>query len=115
MRYINFDQTAVFKKLEEHSKKTFFLTKNLDAKRVEQCTLQMAASLKYSWAAKAADEQCVKLLQELADEQELIEKYKAILNGEVMNTGEKRKVLHHLSRGEQGQPVIENGKNIGEF
>ena len=115
MRYINFDKTAVFKKLEEHSKKTFLLGKNLDAKRVEQCTVQMAANLKYSWAAKTVDEQCIKLLQELADEQELIEKYKILLNGEVMNTGEKRKVLHHLSRGEQGQPVIENGKDIGEF
>ena len=32
-----------------------------------------------------------------------------------MNTGEKRKVLHHLLRGEHGNPVIENGKNIGDF
>jgi glucose-6-phosphate isomerase len=54
-------------------------------------------------------------LQELADEQELIGKYKALLNGEMYNTGEKRKVLHHLLRGQQGQPVIENGKNIGDF
>jgi glucose-6-phosphate isomerase len=61
------------------------------------------------------DEQCVKLLQELADEQQLIAKYKLLLDGEMMNTGEKRKVLHHLLRGEQGKPVVENGKNIGEF
>jgi glucose-6-phosphate isomerase len=75
----------------------------------------MSAGLKYSWAAKAVDGECVKLLQGLADEQELIAKYKALLDGEMMNTGENRKVLHHLSRGEQGQPVIQNGKNIGEF
>jgi glucose-6-phosphate isomerase len=75
----------------------------------------MAAGLKYSWAAKAVDEECVKLLQAAADEQELIVKYKALLDGQMMNTGEKRKVLHQLSRGQQGQPVIENGKNIGDF
>jgi glucose-6-phosphate isomerase len=75
----------------------------------------MAAGLKYSWAAKAVDEECVKLLQTAAEEQELITKYKALLDGQMMNTGEKRKVLHQLSRGQQGQPVIENGKNIGDF
>jgi glucose-6-phosphate isomerase len=75
----------------------------------------MASGLNYSWAAKIVDEKCVKLLQELADEQELIAKYKAVLDGEMMNTGEKRKVLHHLTRGELGKPVIENGKNIGDF
>jgi len=32
-----------------------------------------------------------------------------------MNTGENRKVLHQLLRGEQGLPVLENGKNIGDF
>jgi glucose-6-phosphate isomerase len=75
----------------------------------------MAAGLKYSWAAKSVDGETVKLLQELAAEQELIAKYKALLDGEMMNMGEKRKVLHHLSRGQQGNPVVENGKDIGEF
>jgi len=75
----------------------------------------MAGGLSYSYAAKAVDDKVLKLLQSLADEQELIGKYKALLDGEVINTGEKRKVLHQLSRGEQGKPVIENGKNIGEF
>jgi len=115
MRYNNFDKTAVFKKLEEQAKEVLILKDLLDAKRVEKCVVPMAAGLKYLWAAKAVSDHTVKLLQELADEQELIEKYKAILNGEMMNTGEKRKVLHHLTRGQQGQPVIENGKNIGDF
>ena len=114
MQYNNFDKTAVYKKLGQAATAFDFRSK-LDAKRVEQCVVPMASGLTYSWAAKAVDEQTVKLLQELADEQELIAKYKALLNGEMMNTGEKRKVLHHLTRGEQGQPVIENGKNIGDF
>jgi glucose-6-phosphate isomerase len=115
MQFINFDKTGAFKKLSEHAKTGFLFTDKLDAKRVEKCIVPMAAGLKYSWAAKAVDEECVKLLQTAADEQELIAKYKTLLDGEMMNTGEKRKVLHHLSRGQQGQSVIENGKNIGDF
>ncbi|MDR0322966.1 MAG: glucose-6-phosphate isomerase [Treponema sp.] len=114
MKFNNFDKTDAYKKLNKQPVSFDFKNK-LDAKRVEECRIPMAAGLKYSWAAKAVDEQTVKLLQELADEQELIAKYKALLNGEMMNTGEKRKVLHQLSRGEAGQPVIEDGKNIGEF
>ncbi|MDR1837134.1 MAG: glucose-6-phosphate isomerase [Treponema sp.] len=114
MQYLNFDKTESYKRLAEHARVAFDFGK-LDAKRVGQCIVPMAAGLNYSWAAKSVDEQGVKLLQILADEQELVAKYKALLNGEVMNTGEKRKVLHHLSRGEQKQPVIEDGKNIGDF
>jgi glucose-6-phosphate isomerase len=116
MKFNNFDKTAVYKHLAEHAKTAAFDFKNkLDAKRVGECITPMAAGLKFSWAAKAIDEQTGKLLQELTNEQELIAKYKALLNGDVMNTGEKRKVLHHLLREEQGQPVIEDGKNIGDF
>ena len=44
----------------------------------------------------------------MADEQQLIEKYSALLQGEKINTGEDRHVLHHLTRGEYGL-------NIGQF
>ncbi|MDR0316166.1 MAG: glucose-6-phosphate isomerase [Treponema sp.] len=117
MNYIDFDKTAVYGKLEEHAAAfgSFDFNALLDAARVEKCRTPMAAGLCFSWAAKALDDEALKLLQALATEQELIAKYKALLDGEVMNTGEKRKVLHQLSRGEQGKPVIENGKNIGEF
>jgi glucose-6-phosphate isomerase len=32
-----------------------------------------------------------------------------------MNTGEKRRVLHHLLRGQLGKQVIHEGKDLGEF
>jgi glucose-6-phosphate isomerase len=115
MKYLNFDKTAIYTKLKGQAGTAFDFNNKLDAKRVEQCLISMAGGLSYSWAAKPIDEQTVKLLQELVIEQELIEKYKALLNGEMINTGEKRKVLHHLLRGEQGQPVTEDGKNIGDF
>jgi len=116
MQFNNFDRTKAYEKLTEYSKNTSFnYRRKIDAKRVGECVIPMAAGLKYSWAAKAVNEECVIFLQELANEQELIAKYKALLDGEVINTGEKRKVLHHLLRGELGQPVIEDGKNIGDF
>jgi glucose-6-phosphate isomerase len=116
MKYMNFDKTAAFKKLAEYAKNTNFnFKRKLDAKRVGECVVPMAAGLNYSWAAKAVNEECVLILQELANEQELIAKYKALLNGEMMNTGEKRKVLHQLLRGEQCEPVMEDNKNIGDF
>ncbi|MDR2718872.1 MAG: glucose-6-phosphate isomerase [Treponema sp.] len=117
MQYTNFDKIAAYRQLADYAAawKGFDFRTALDAGRVRQCQTPMAAGLCYSWAAKAVDAGALKLLQALVDEQELIAKYKALLNGEVINTGEKRKVLHQLLRGEQGQPVIENGKNIGEF
>ncbi len=117
MQYNNFDKTAAYKQLADYAAgwKGFDFRACLDAARVGQCKAQMAGGLSYSFAAKAVDDKVLKLLQSLADEQELIGKYKALLDGEMINTGEKRKVLHQLTRGEQGKPVIENGKNIGEF
>ncbi|MCL2411561.1 MAG: glucose-6-phosphate isomerase [Treponema sp.] len=121
MQYVNLDKTTVYKRLLEYAKtSTFNFSEKLNADRVKKCVAPMAAGLVYSWAAKSVDEETVKLLQELSCEQGLIAKYKALLNGETMNTGENRKVLHHLLRGELGQPVVESansvgGKNIGEF
>jgi glucose-6-phosphate isomerase len=117
MQYNNFDKTAAYKQLADYAAawKGFDFRTGLDAARVGKYQTQMAGGLNYSYAAKAVDDNALKLLQSLADEQELIGKYKALLDGEVINTGEKRKVLHQLSRGEQGKPVVENGKNIGEF
>jgi len=122
MRYTDFDKTAAYRQLADYAAawkgaacSGFDFKATLDAGRVQQSQVPMAAGLTYSWAAKAVDAGALKLFQSLADEGELIAKYKALLNGEVINTGEKRKVLHHLTRGEQGQPVIENGKNIGDF
>ena len=117
MTFIDFDKTGAYRELEKCAAafKKFDFSAVLNAERTEKCRCAMAAGLTYSWAAKAVDDAVLAKLQALSDEQELIAKYKAVLDGEIMNTGEKRKVLHHLSRGEQGSPVIENGKNIGEF
>ncbi|MDR2951767.1 MAG: glucose-6-phosphate isomerase [Treponema sp.] len=115
MQFINLDKTAAYKKLADHAALAFDFRSMLDSDRVGRRVVPMAAGLCYSWAAKAVDDETAALLQELAREQELTAKYQSLLDGDAVNTGEKRKVLHHLLRGEQGKPVIENGKNIGAF
>ena len=66
------------------------------AKRVAEYSVPMACGMKYNFAAKAVDDKALEVLQELADEHQLIDKYKELLNGAVINTGEKRLVLHQL-------------------
>jgi hypothetical protein len=42
-------------------------------------------------------------------------KYFVVYNGEVVNTGEKRMVLHQLTRGQLGKDVIADGVNKRDF
>jgi glucose-6-phosphate isomerase len=122
MNFIDFDKTAAFRTLAALAPggKGFDFRSRLDAGRVESCQTPMASTLRYCWAAKAVDGPVLEALRALAEEQELIPKYRALLEGEIMNTGEKRKVLHQLLRSQDGKaltgkPVIFDGRNIGAF
>ena len=85
------------------------------AERVAKYTVPMARGMQYNFAAKAVDDHALEVFQELADEQQLIDKYKALLGGEVINTGEKRLVLHQLCRGQLAGDVIADGVNKRDF
>ena len=85
------------------------------AKRVAEYSVPMAAGLKYNYAAKQVNEQILSVLSDLAKEAQLVEKFEALYNGEVVNTGEKRMVLHHLTRGQLGKDVMADGKNKRDF
>ncbi|GHU43288.1 glucose-6-phosphate isomerase [Spirochaetia bacterium] len=117
MNWNNFDKTKSYKQLLKVANKyrNFDFKKTLDATRVQSANVPVAAGLTYNWAAKPVDWALIALLQETANEQEIIAKYKALLDGGVINSGEKRKVLHQLLRGQLGADVTEKGKNIGEF
>ncbi len=91
------------------------LAESLDGARVASYSCPMAAGLVYNYAAKQVNEPILTVLAELAAEQQLVEKYKALLDGDVINTGENRKVLHQLSRGQQGRDVMFEGKNLRSF
>ena len=85
------------------------------AKRVAEYCVPMACGMKYNFAAKSVDDKILAVLQELADEAQLTEKYAELYNGAVINTGEKRLVLHQLCRGQQGGDVIADGVNKRDF
>ena len=85
------------------------------AERVAKYSVPMACGMKYNYAAKAVDDTAIDVLQELSDEHQLIDKYKALLSGEVINTGEKRLVLHQLCRGQLAGDVIADGVNKRDF
>ena len=75
-------------------------------KRIQEYSIPMAEGLTYNYAAKQVNEQILKTLQDLSDEAQLLEKFEALYNGEVVNTGEKRMVLHQLTRGQLGKDVF---------
>ncbi len=85
------------------------------AKRVHDYQLPMAGGLSYNYAAKRVDDQILADLCALAKEAQLSEKYQALLNGEIVNTGEKRRVLHQLTRGQQGASVEVDGVDKRAF
>ncbi len=111
------DKSASFDKLRSLAPigKSFDFSTVLTGERVRAFQAEMAGGLRYSWAAKSVDDTVLAELQNLAREQQVIEKYTALLDGEIMNTGEKRRVLHQLTRGRAGKPVSEDGKDLGAF
>lgn len=85
------------------------------ADRIAKYSIPMGGNLTYNYAAKQVNEQILKTFAELAEEQQLVEKYQELLNGEIINTGEKRMVLHQLTRGQLGKDVMADGVNKREF
>ncbi len=118
MQWKNFDELVTYKKLDSMREVVDIkeeMSGESGAARVEKYKVKMAADMVYSYAAKTVDDKLLNILQELADEAELIEKYRELYNGAVINTGEKRLVLHHLCRGQLGDDVIADGVNKREF
>ena len=85
------------------------------ASRVAKYNVPMAEGLSYNFAAKAVDDEVLETLGELAAEAQLTEKFEALYNGEVINTGEKRRVLHQLTRGQLGDKVVVDGTDKRDF
>ena len=85
------------------------------AERVKNYSIPMADGFSYNYAAKAVDDDVLDALVKLAKEAQLAEKFKALYNGEVVNTGEKRLVLHHMTRGQLGDAVNADGVDKRAF
>ncbi len=113
IEFKDFHSLESFQKLHDHrgGKVAALLT----AEAVQKAQIPLGGGLQYNYAAKGADLALLEDLQVLAEEQQLIEKYRALLAGEVINTGEKRRVLHHLTRGELMGKVEHLGRDQGAF
>lgn len=85
------------------------------AERVRKYSVPMSSGCVYHYAAKSVNDTILAGLSKLADEAQLVDKFAAVYNGEVINTGEKRLVLHHLTRGQLGENVEADGVNKREF
>ena len=85
------------------------------AERVKKYSVPMAEGMVYNYAAKQVDDKVLEALAKLAEEAQLTEKFEALYNGEVINTGEKRMVLHHMTRGQLGEAVTADGGDKRAF
>lgn len=85
------------------------------AKRIADFSIPMSSGLTYNYAAKEVNRQILSIFKSLVKEASLIEKFAALYNGEVVNTGEGRMVLHHLTRGRLGKDVFDGSVNKRNF
>ena len=112
-KYVNLDKTAAYNRLKQCVKPS--LKALLSVERIKKNEIKAGGGLVYNYSAKAVTDEIVDILAELSLEQELIQKYMAILSGKRMNTGENRMVLHQLTRGQTIAPVVEDGSDLGAF
>ena len=113
----NMDTLAAYQELQAAEKVNLaaVMSGENGAERVKNYTVPMGEGLSFNFGARPVDDKVLALLADFAKEQQMTEKYAALYNGEVINTGEKRRVLHQLCRGQLGDDVIADGVNKREF
>ena len=114
----NLDTLEAYKALEASGHRVDLknvLAGEAGGERVKKYSVPMACGLAYNFAAKQVDDEVLGMLADLAKESDLAGKFEELYNGAVINTGEKRLVLHHLTRGQLGDDVIADGTNKREF
>jgi len=114
LEWKNLNDTDAFTQLRR-TDTLFNPADDLTAERVNSWEVSAVAGITFYYGASMLTETDLDRLQALADEQDLIAKYRAVLNGERINTGEDRRVLHQLTRGQLGEDVVENGENLRSF
>ncbi len=91
------------------------LSEKLDASRIAGRVITAGGGLSYSYAAMDVSDETIRQLGVAASELGLIDQFRELATGAVMNTGEKRMVLHHALRGSPTGPVIVDGKDYTGF
>ena len=85
------------------------------AQRVRNYTAPVGGGMDFNYGARPVDDTILENLAAFAEEAQLIEKFEALYNGAVINTGENRLVLHHLCRGQLGENVVADGVDKRAF
>ena len=113
----NMDTLASYAELQQCGKVDLkaAMTGENGAQRVKGYTVPMGAGMHFNYGARPVDDAILDVLAKFAEEAQLTEKFAALYNGEVINTGEKRKVLHHMCRGQLGDAVMADGVDKREF
>ena len=113
----NLDKLASFEELKKVERVNLaeVMSGENGAERVKSYSVPMAEGLAYNYAAKQVDDQVIDALEKLAAEAELSDKFAELYNGAVINTGENRLVLHHLTRGQLGDTVTADGVDKRAF
>ena len=96
MEWKNLDTLTSFEELSKVAEVdlTKVMSGENGAERGKKYSTPMAEGLAYNYAAKQVDDKLLEDLQKLADEAQLTEKFEALYNGEVLNTGEKLSLIH---------------------
>ena len=114
----NLDTLKAYKALMESDHRVDIkkaLSGDAGAERVKKYSVPMACGMTFNYAARPVDEEVLDMLKALAAESDLEGKFKELYNGAMINTGEKRLVLHHLTRGQLGDAVIADGTDKRAF
>ena len=113
----NLDTLASFEALKQVEKLNLAqaMAGENGAERVKKYTVPMGADCDFNYAARPIDDKILAALAALAKETQLTEKYAELYNGAVINTGEKRLVLHQLTRGQLGEKVVADGVDKRAF
>jgi glucose-6-phosphate isomerase len=113
MEFKNLDACKSFAKLKDQ--KPCSVKDILTTERIQAFSIPEGGGLSYNYAAMPVTKETLQVLQELSNEQQLVEKYKALLNGKIMNPGENRLVLHQLTRGQLLEAVTADDEDKGKF
>ena len=113
----NLDTVSSYKELEGVARVNLaeVMSGENGADRVRKYSVPMAEGMVFNYASRPVDGNVLAALVKLAEETQLAEKFEALYNGEVINTGEKRLVLHHMTRGQLGDAVVADGGDKRTF
>jgi glucose-6-phosphate isomerase len=103
LTYQNLDRTKAGKKLLKGFKVEKLKTL-LTADRVKKASVPTASGWVYNYASKAVDDEALSTLADLAQEQNVIAKYKAILDGQRWRKPHGSPPSHTWSVGKESEP-----------